>query len=67
MLHSVVDIVTAFGALGGWGAVFLSWRNASKLNTMHVEMNGNLKALLEKTGAAARAEGFEAGRNEMRP
>jgi hypothetical protein len=44
-------------ALGGLGAVVTSWMNKSKIQEVHLTVNGRLTELLEKTRIVAHAEG----------
>lgn len=62
MTISFGEIAQFLTALSALTAVFMSWRNGHKINTVHVEMNGRLNEFLE----TKRAEGFLAGRQRER-
>jgi hypothetical protein len=52
------------GALGGLGAVVMSYRNAIKISEVHVSINSRMDQLLKARGEASKAEGIEQGRKD---
>ena len=71
MLHDVADILTAIAAIVAavmaFNASKKSDENGTKIQAVHVDLNSRLTQLITATGAAAHAEGLEAGRKETRP
>jgi hypothetical protein len=61
-LSEIGQIITALGVLG---TAALSWRNAGKIQEVHLSLNSRLDELLKEHGAAQRAAGAAQERSEQ--
>jgi hypothetical protein len=54
---SVTDIGSIITAIAAVGACILSWRNAGKIQEVHLSINSRMDELLKEAKAAAHAAG----------
>lgn len=57
-LDSLQELVVIVGMAV---TVYLTWRNGTKIQDVHTQIDGRMDQLLEVTGSAAKAEGVKQG------
>ncbi len=63
MLEHIAAIISALAASG---AVYMSWRNSQKIQSVHIDINSRMDQLLQLTSTASHAEGRKEAENEAR-
>jgi hypothetical protein len=66
MQNYMQGITSVISALAAIGAVYMSWRNSQKIQSVHVDINSRMDQLLAETKLSAHADGVEQGRAESR-